>query len=97
MKKRSTTPKSPKQANTCKGGPITIGLDLGDKTSRHGVLGDNGEVMSEGSVATTRKAMAEKFCEDAAMPGGDGSGNPFAVVEPMAEQSGLWPTRGKCN
>ena len=28
MKKRSTTPKSPKQANTCKGGPITIGLDL---------------------------------------------------------------------
>ena len=60
MKKRSTTPKSPKQANTCKGGPITIGLDLGDKTSRHGVLGDNGEVMSEGSVAATRKAMAEK-------------------------------------
>ena len=44
-------------------GPITIGLDLGDKTSRYGVLGDNGEVMSEGSVATTRKAMAEKFAK----------------------------------
>ena len=63
MKKHSTTPKSPKQTSACKGGPITIGLDLGDKTSRYCVLGDNGEVMSEGSVATTRKAMAEKFAK----------------------------------
>ena len=63
MKKHSTPPKSPKQANACKGGPITIGLDLGDKTSRYCVLGDNGEVMSEGSVATTKKAMAEKFAK----------------------------------
>ena len=43
----------------------------------------------EGRVSTTKKAMAEKFCEDAAAPGSDGSGNPFAVVEPMADQSGL--------
>ena len=63
MKKHSTTPKSPKQTSACKGGPITIGLDLGDKTSRYCVLGANGEVMSEGSVATTRKAMAEKFAK----------------------------------
>ena len=63
MKKHSTTPKSPKQASACKGGPITIGIDLGDKTSRYCVLGANGEVMSEGSVGTTRKAMAEKFAK----------------------------------
>ena len=76
-------------SSSAKGGPITIGLDLGDKTSRYCVLGDNGEVMPEGRVSTTKKAMAEKFCEDAAAPGSDGSGNPFAVVEPMADQSGL--------
>ena len=33
-------------------------MDLGDKTSRYCVLGDNGALLSEGTVATTRKAMA---------------------------------------
>ena len=41
--------------------PITIGMDLGDKTSRYCVLGSTGEVVSESSVATTKKGMAEKF------------------------------------
>ena len=50
-------------SGSAKGDPITIGLDLGDKTSRYCVLGANGEVMSEGSVGTTRKAMAEKFAK----------------------------------
>ena len=36
-------------------------MDLGDKTSRYCVLGENGERLSEGSVATTRKAMTQKF------------------------------------
>src|SRR5712692_6424792 len=36
-------------------------MDLGDKTSRYCVLGQNGELLSEGSVATTRKGMAQKF------------------------------------
>jgi transposase len=61
MKKNSITAQSPKRAVARKEGPITIGMDLGDKTSRYCVLGANGEVMSEGSVATTRKAMAQKF------------------------------------
>ena len=61
MKKNSITAQSPKRAVARKEGPITIGMDLGDKTSRCCVLGANGEVMSEGSVATTRKAMAQKF------------------------------------
>jgi transposase len=60
MKKNSTVDQSPKRAAARKGGPITIGMDLGDKTSRYCVLGDNGEG-SEGSVATTKKAMAQKF------------------------------------
>lgn len=61
MKKNSTTSQSPKRATARKEGPITIGMDVGDKTSRYCVLGDNGEVMSEGSVGTSRKAMTQKF------------------------------------
>jgi len=63
MKKHSTTPKSSTQATAGKGRPMTIGIDVGDKTSRYCVLGDNGEVLSEGSVATTKKAMAEQFAK----------------------------------
>jgi transposase len=61
MKKNSTTQQSPKRATARPEGPITIGMDLGDKTSRYCVLGENGGRLSEGSVATTRKAMAQKF------------------------------------
>ena len=88
MKKHSTTPKSPKQASACQGGPITIGLDLGDKTSRYCVLGDNGEVLSGRQRGDDEERYGGEVCEDAPAPGSDGSGNPFAVVEPMAEQSG---------
>jgi transposase len=38
-----------------------MGMDLGDKISRYCVLGGNGEVLLEGSVGTTRKAMTQKF------------------------------------
>lgn len=61
MKKNSTVAQSPKRAAARKQGPITIGLDLGDKISRYCVLGDNGERLLEGSVATTRKGMTQKF------------------------------------
>jgi transposase len=61
MKKNITVRQSPKRAAARKPAPITIGMDLGDKTSRYCVLGANGERLSEGSVATTRKAMAQKF------------------------------------
>jgi transposase len=61
MKKNSTIAQSPKRAAARKGRPITIGMDLGDKTSRYCVLGANGERVSEGSVATTRKAMTQRF------------------------------------
>src|SRR5579871_1987059 len=40
---------------------LTIGMDLGDKTSRFCVLDSAGEVVSKGGVATTRKGISEKF------------------------------------
>src|SRR5882672_4608103 len=62
MKKNTTVKQSPKRASARVGeGPSTIGMDLGDKSSRYCVLGETGEVVSEGSVGTTRKAMTEKF------------------------------------
>jgi transposase len=61
MKKNSTVAQSPKRAMARQEGPITIGMDMGDKTSRYCVLGANGELLSEGSVATSRKAMGQKF------------------------------------
>ena len=38
---------------------LTIGLDLGDRSSRYCVLDEQGEVIVEGSVATTRKGLAQ--------------------------------------
>ena len=61
MKKNSTVQQSPKRATVRKGGPITIGMDLGDKTSRYCVLDEQGEIAREGSVGTTKKALAQKF------------------------------------
>ena len=61
MKKNSTVKQSPKRAAARSEGPITIGMDVGDKTSRYCVLGGDGGLQSEGSVGTTRKAMAQKF------------------------------------
>jgi transposase len=42
-------------------GGLTIGLDLGDKTSCYCILDGAGEVVKEGKVATRKKAMAEAF------------------------------------
>jgi transposase len=36
-------------------------MDLGDKTSRYCILGDDGEIRMEDSVGTTKKALLQKF------------------------------------
>jgi transposase len=40
---------------------ITIGMDLGDRKSRICLLDETGEVIREGTVATTKKGMAQAF------------------------------------
>jgi len=42
-------------------GRITIGMDLGDKTSRYCVLDESGEVIAERSTATTKNGMLRAF------------------------------------
>jgi transposase len=61
MKKNITTRQSPRQASKASQQPMTIGMDLGDKSSRYCALNQQGEVIGEGSVATTKKAMTDKF------------------------------------
>lgn len=65
MKKHSKSLRSPRGGAKKKAlratGAATIGMDLGDKSSRYCVLTQAGEVGKESSVATTRKGMAQTF------------------------------------
>jgi transposase len=60
MKKNITEKKSSKGAKG-KEEVVTIGMDLGDKASRYCVVGADGEIRSEDSVATSKKGMLQKF------------------------------------
>jgi transposase len=62
MEKNIRKSKSPKRNATAKirkSDRLTIGMDLGDKTSRYCVLNGAGEVLEEGACPTTRKGMAQ--------------------------------------
>jgi transposase len=61
MKKNSTCHQSPRRGSKTRRQTMTIGMDLGDKTSRYCVLNDHGEVVQEQSLATTKKAMQRVF------------------------------------
>ena len=60
MRKHNTVGKSAvtKKRATRK---LTIGIDLGDRSSRYCILDGEGEVLAEGSVATTKKGLAQVF------------------------------------
>ena len=62
MKKNIRNAKSPTRRTTIrKSNRVTIGMDLGDKTSRYCALSGAGEVLGEGGCATTKKGMAQMF------------------------------------
>ncbi len=71
MKKNSTGMQNRKQVKQAVTAPwktgskrkqqLTIGLDLGDKTSRYCALDEDGEVLFERSVATTKKGLTQVF------------------------------------
>lgn len=50
-----------KRGNSRKGEQITIGLDLGDKSSRYCAIDQEGEMLFERATATTKKGMAQAF------------------------------------
>jgi hypothetical protein len=57
MKKNSTCRQSPRRSSKARRREMTIGMDLGDKTSRYCVLDEQGEVVEEQSVAATKKGV----------------------------------------
>jgi transposase len=63
MRKRTSSGKNPKPAVKAKRAqrPVTIGMDLGDKNSRYCLLSDEGEILREGQVATTKAGMMQTF------------------------------------
>ena len=63
MKKRSSSQKSQKRTVKTKSTQerVTIGIDLGDKTSRYCMLSSEGEILREGQVPTTKAGMVEAF------------------------------------
>jgi transposase len=63
MKKGSSSQQSPKRAAKAfrNQRSRTIGMDLGDKHSCYCVLDEHGEVVQEGGVSTSQKAMAKVF------------------------------------
>ncbi len=56
MKKRSGSQKRQKVAVKIKSAQerVTIGMDLGDKTSRYCMLGNEGEILQEGQLLPPR-------------------------------------------
>lgn len=69
MKKNSIRSAKPRTAESSKGemfkgsaeGPLTIGLDLGDRTSQYCVLNAAGEVIQRDQVATTKAGLTRTF------------------------------------
>ena len=56
MQKRNSSRQNPNSAVKTKRSQqsVTIGMDLGDKTSRYCLLSDEGEILREGQVATPK-------------------------------------------
>ena len=58
---KQSSKQSPRQSQKSWQEPITIGMDLGDKTSRYCVLDGGAEVVQEAAAATTKKGLAQTF------------------------------------
>src|SRR5215831_20300700 len=63
MKKRSSSRQNPNAAAKAKRArqSVTIGMDLGDRNSRYCLLSEEGEILREDQVATTKSGMIETF------------------------------------
>ena len=69
-------------------GPITIGIDLGDRFSHCCVLGPNGECLAEGRIRTAPDALARHFQDLPRARIAIEVGAPLAVGEPALDRLG---------
>jgi len=93
MKKISTV--GVKQSRIFSQQQLTIGLDLGDRSSWYCVLDEAGTIVLEQKLGTTPKAMKEVFgrCRTA---GSRWNGDALALGKPGAERVGTRSDRGAC-
>ena len=56
---KQSAKQNPRQSKKLCQGPMVMGMDLGDKTSRYCLLTDQGEVVKEAAVGTTKKGLAQ--------------------------------------
>ena len=91
MKKISTA--AAKQSRNFRNPSLTIGLDLGDRSSWYCVLDEAGESFWNRKLSTTPKAM-KQASQDAAQPDRAGDRDAFAVGQPAAERVGTRSDRG---
>jgi hypothetical protein len=75
---------------------LTIGLDLGDRSSWYCLLDEVGEVLLEQKVGTTPKAMREVFGSMPRCRIAFENGDALARGEPIAERTGTRGDRGAC-
>ncbi|HEY1159233.1 MAG TPA: IS110 family transposase [Terracidiphilus sp.] len=62
MKKNNIEcPKQERKSRKQLSGKLTVGIDLGDRSSRYCILNQDGEVVQTGSVATTKKDLNRVF------------------------------------
>ncbi len=66
-------------------GRLTVGLDLGDRSSFYCVLDGTGDVLLEQKVSTTPKAHQRDFRSDASESYRSGDRNAFPVGKPVAQ------------
>ena len=66
---------------------LTIGLDLGDRSSFYCVLNGAGEVIIEQKVSTTPDAMKKTF-QDGTVPDCAGDRHTFALGKPTSRRPG---------
>jgi hypothetical protein len=94
MKKISTT--AVKQTNNFREQKLTIGLDLGDRSSWYCVLDECGTILLEQRLSTTPKAIKEVFGGDAAEPDCAGDRDAFALGQSLTQRVGTRSNRGAC-
>ena len=76
-----------------KGHKLTIGLDLGDRSSKYRVLDEAGEILLEQKLATTPEAVKQTF-ERIPRSYRPGDRNTFPVAKPAVKRAGTRGARG---
>ena len=84
MKKVST--RAAKQSRNLSRAKLTIGLDLGDRSSCYCVLDESGRILLERKISTKAKALGRVLRHHAAQPHRAGDRDAFALGEPVAER-----------